>query len=69
MYCKFLECGSMVYPPAACIAAVEPVAVLTHMPLDHTLKEKSSSIPGFFTLYCLVGDKYEDGVYMAGSFK
>jgi hypothetical protein len=30
-------------PPEAAIAAVEPVAVLIHMPLDHTLKLKISS--------------------------
>jgi hypothetical protein len=32
---------SMVRPPAACIAAVDPVGVQIQIPEDQTLKEKS----------------------------
>ncbi len=34
-----LELVSIGSPPAACIAALDPVAVLTQRPLDHTLIE------------------------------
>ena len=35
----FLVLRSMTSPPAAWMAAVEPVEVDIHMPLDHTLNE------------------------------
>lgn len=34
---------SIISPPAACIAAVDPVAELIQIPLDHTLMEEISS--------------------------
>mmetsp|Transcript_6657 Transcript_6657/g.22433 ORF Transcript_6657/g.22433 Transcript_6657/m.22433 type:complete len:282 (+) Transcript_6657:128-973(+) len=43
MYCSCDDRGSMHTPPAAFMAAEEPVAVHSQMPLDHTLNAKSSS--------------------------
>jgi hypothetical protein len=37
------ECGSMMLPPAACMAADDPVAELTQRPLDHTLRDQRFS--------------------------
>ena len=36
----------MITPPAACMAAVEPVEVHTHIPLDHTLIDIFSEYSG-----------------------
>lgn len=44
-HCMSAESGGMYSPPAAFIDAVDPVAVQTHMPLDHTLNQSRAASP------------------------